>query len=204
MALTGYTLPASTIWKLSQNIIGVADVSGVYTAGSPGAPFSSTTLPATVIEQQLGSIVTAQSNDATYGGMASFIFLAVPTSTTVTPGLAYTYKGDGTIVVVPTAVSSAAVSGLPVVWAINTVSSNTTSVQYTWFLCQGKGVAIKGATLNVQPSVPLFVSNVTAGKVRSTASIFRCLIGVRSANTATATGSILPIWVNFPAIGPGV
>lgn len=204
MALTGYTLPLASTWKLSANIIGVADVSGVYTAGAIGAPFSSTTLPAMAIEQQLGSIVTAQSNDATYGGMASFIFLAIPTSTAVAPGLAYTYKGDGTIVVVPTAVSSAAVSGLPVVWAISTVASNATSVQYAWFLCQGKGVALKTATVNFQPSIPLFVNGLTAGRVRSTASIFRCYLGVRSANTATATGSILPIWVNFPSVGPGV
>jgi len=205
MALTAFTLPSASSYKLSQNIIGVADVSGVYTAGQPGAPFSTSTLPATIIEQQLGSIVTAQSNDSTYGGMSSWIFLAVPTSTTVSQGLAYTYKGsDFTIVVQPTSVASAAVSGLPVVWALNSVSSNSTSVQYTWFLCQGRGAALKTATISVQPNVPLFVSNATAGRVRPTASIFRCYIGVRSANSVTASGSVLPIVVNFPNIGPGV
>lgn len=204
MALTGYTLPAASTWKLTQNIIGVADVSSVYTAGAPGAPYSSTTLPATVIEQQLGSIVTAQSNDTNFGGMASLIFLAVPTSTTVTQGLIYNYKGDYSIVVNPTAVSAAGVSGFPVAVALNTVASNTTSIQYTWFFVQGKCAVLKTATVNFQPNIPLFINGLTAGRVRSTASIFRCFIGMRSANLATATGSILPAVLNFPNCGPGV
>lgn len=208
MAVTTYTLPLATSWKLADNIIGVADVSGVYTAALPGAPFvnSSTqsTLPSTVVAQQLGSIVKAQSTDSTYGGMAQFIFLAVPTSTTVTPGLVYNWKGDGTIVVNPTTVSSAAVSGFPVAVAINTVSSNTTLIQYTWFLVQGKGAALKSASITAAVNAPLFISGATAGRVRTTASIFRCFIGLRGANTATATGSILPVWLNFPNCGAGV
>lgn len=204
MALTGYTLPAATSWDLADNIIGVADLSAVYTAGSIGAPGTSP-LPSAVIEQQLGSIVTGVSYDTTYGGMAKFIFLAVPTSTTVTQGLVYKFKGsDYSVQVVATAVSSAAQSGLPVAVALNSVSSNTTSVQYTWFLLQGRGAALKTATINAQPDVPLFVSGATAGRVRTTASIFRCYIGMRSANAATATGSILPVYLNFPNIGPGV
>ena len=204
MAITTYLLPLATTWKLSANIIGVADVSSVYTAGLPGAPFSSTILPATVIEQQLGSIVTGQSNDATYGGMASFIFLAVPTSTTVTQGLVYNYGSNFTIVVQPTAVSSAAQSGFPIAVALNTVASNTTSVQYTWFQVQGRGAALKNVAITAQPSPPIFVSGATAGRVRTTASIFRTYIGMRGANLATATGSILPVMLQFPSVGPGV
>lgn len=203
MAITLYTLPAPSTWKPTTNIIGVADVSGVYVAGTIGSP-GITPLPSTVIEQQLGSIVTAQSNDSTYGGMASFVFLAVPVSTTVTQGLNYTWKGDFTIVVQGTTVAAGVQSGLPVAIALNTVASNATSVQYTWFAVQGKVAGLKGAALRMQPSVPLFVSNATAGRVQSTASTLRSLMGFRSANTATATGSIIPIYLNFPNIGPGL
>lgn len=204
MALTGYTLPSPTGWKLSANVLGVADLSGVYTAGGLGAP-GITPLPSVVIEQQLGQEVTGVSYDATYGGSATFIFLAVPTSTTVTQGLVYKWNGsDYTIAVVATAVAAAAQSGLPVAVALNTVASNATSIQYTWFLVQGRGAVLKTATINAQPNVPLFVSGATAGRVRTTASIFRVYIGMRSANGATATGSIMPVYVNFPSIGPGV
>ncbi len=203
MALTAFTLPLSSTWKFIDNVIGVADVAAVYTAGTIGAP-GITPLPSVVIEQNIGSINKAQSYDATFGGMCQLIFLAVPTSTTVTQGLAYTYKGDFTIVVTPTAVSSAAVSGLPVCWALNTVASNATSVQYTWFFVQGRCASLKTATIAAQPSVPIFVSGATAGRVRTTASIFRTIIGARSANTVTASGSILPIVICFPSIGPGV
>jgi hypothetical protein len=202
MALTGYTLPSPSSWKLSQNIIGVADVSGVYVAGTIGAP-GITPLPSAVIEQQLGQIVTGLSYDSTYGGSASFIFLAVPTSTAVTQGLAYKWKGDYTIEVVPTAVTTSQSSGSPVAIALNSVTSNATSIQYTWFAVQGRIAALKTATINTQPSVPLFVSNATAGRVRTTSSAFRAFIGMRSANTATATGSILPVYLNFPNITSG-
>lgn len=202
MAITTYTLPLASTWKFADNIIGVADVSAVYTAGLVGAP-GITPLPSVVIEQQLGSTVKAISYDTTYGGEAWLIFLAVPTSTTVTQGLVYNWKGDGTIVVNPTAVSSAAVSGVPVAVALNTVASNTTLVQYTWFLVRGRAAALKSVSITAQPNAPLFISGATAGRVRTTASIFRCFIGFRGANIATATGSILPVWLNFPNCGPG-
>lgn len=201
MAITTYTLPSPSSWKFSDNIIGAADIAGVYVAGTLGAP-GITPLPSVVIEQQLAQIVKGTSYDATYGGTAQFIFLAVPASTTVTQGLVYNWKGDGTIVVNPTAVSSAATSGIPVAVALNGVTSNT-AVQYTWFLVQGRGAALKSATITAQPNAPLFVSNLTAGRVRTTASAFRAFIGLRGANIATATGSILPVWLQFPNIGSG-
>jgi len=203
MTVTVYTAATATDWKLADNIIGVADLAAVYTAGNIGAP-GVTVLPSTVIEQALGSIVSGQSFDTTYGGYAKFIFLAVPTSTTTTQGLLYKWKGDYTIEVVATAVSSQAQSGLPVALCLNTVASNTTSIQYTWFLVQGRGQALKSVSITAQPSVPLFVSGATAGRVRTTASIYRSYIGMRSANTSTATGSILPVYLEFPSIAPGI
>ena len=203
MAITTYALPAATSWKFSDNIIGAADIAGVYIAGQVGAP-GITPLPSVVIEQQLFQVVKGQSYDATYGGTAQFMFLAIPTSTTVTQGLFYTYKGDGTVVVLSTTVAAAAQSGLPLVLALNTVASNATSVQYSWFLVQGRGATLKTVSITAQPNVPLFVSNATAGRVRTTGSVLRTIIGVRSANTATATGSILPVVLQFPSVGPGV
>lgn len=203
MAVTLYTLPSATNWDFADNIIGAPDLGTTYVAGNLGAP-GIAGLPAVTTEAQLGTIVTGLSYDTTYGGNAKFILLAIPTSTATTQGLMYSYKGDYTIVVVPTAVSSAAVSGLPVALCINTTASNATSIQYAWFQIQGRGAALKTVSITAQPSVPLFVSGATAGRVRTTASIFRCFIGMRSANIATATGSVLPVVMNFTNIGPGV
>lgn len=205
MALTTYVAPTAA-YKLTDNIIGIPDIGTVAVAATLGAP-GILQLPAVTVEDYVGTQAKGQSLDAIYGGEATFILLAIPTSTTVTAGLMYTYKGDYSIVVVPTAVSSAAVSGLPVALAVTAVASNATSIQYTWFMVKGRGQAFKTAglpTIGAQPSVPLFVSAATAGRVRTTASIFRCFIGLRSANTATATGSILPVVMNFTNIGPGV
>jgi len=202
MAVTAYTLPTASTWKFSDNIIGVDDLAAVYVAGSVGAP-GITPLPSVVIQNQLGSIVKGVSYDSTYGGQAMFIFLAVPTSTTTTQGLTYKYKGDYTIEVVPTAVTTSQSSGQPVAVALNSVTSNASSIQYTWFQVQGRGAVLKSATITAQPNVSLFVSNATAGRVRTTSSAFRAFIGMRSANTATATGSILPVILNFPNITSG-
>lgn len=203
MAVTLYTLPSATQWDFSDNVIGAPDLGTTYVAGNLGAP-GITGLPVVTTEPQLGAIVNGTSYDTTYGGQGKFIYLAIPTSTTTTQGLLYSYKGDYTIVVVPTAVSSAAVSGLPVALCINSTASNTTSIQYAWFQIQGRGAALKSVSITAQPSVPLFVSGATAGRVRTTASIFRCFVGMRSANTATATGSVLPVVMNFTNIGSGV
>lgn len=201
MALTAFTMPLASTWKFSDNIIGAADIAAVYTAGTLGAP-GITPLPSAVIEQQLFQVVKGTSYDATYGGTAQFIFLAVPVSTTVTQGLFYTYNGSG-IVVLATSVATASQSGLPLVLALNTVASNASAIQYSWFLVQGRGAGLKSATISAQPGAPLFVSGATAGRVRTTASIFRNIIGIRAANTVTASGSVIPVILQFPSVGSG-
>lgn len=202
MVATVFTLPAASSWKFADNVIGAADLAAVYTAGSVGAP-GITPLPSVVIEQQLGCIYKGLSYDATYGGFASFIFLAVPTSTATTQGLLYRWKGDYTVEVVPTTTGATA-SGLPVALALNSVTSNASSIQYTWFLIQGRGAGLKAATIVMQPNVPLFISKATAGRVKSTASTLTSYIGMRSANTVTATGSVVPLYLNFPSCGSGI
>lgn len=202
MAITTYALPSATNWDFADNIIGVVDLGATYVAGTVGAP-GITPLPSVVIEQQVGSIVTGVSYDSTYGGNGKFIFLAIPTSTTTTQGLLYKWKGDYTIEVVPAAVTSSQSSGQPVALALNSTASNTTTLQYAWFQVQGRGAALKTATITAQPSVSLFISGATAGRVRTTSSSFRAFIGMRSANTATATGSVLPVYLNFPSVSTG-
>lgn len=202
MAITTYALPSATNWDFSDNVIGAVDLGATYVAGTIGAP-GITPLPSVVIEQQVGAIVGGTSYDTTYGGQAKFIFLAIPTSTTTTQGLLYKWKGDYTIEAVPAAVTTSQSSGQPVALALNSSPSNTTSIQYAWFQVQGRGAALKTVSITAQPNVSLFVNNVTAGRVRTTSSAFRAFIGMRSANTATATGSILPVYLNFPSITSG-
>ncbi len=137
MALTTYAAPTAA-YHLSDSIIGVPDIGVVAVASTLGAPGIGQ-LPSVTVEDYVGTQAKGQSLDAIYGGEATFILLAIPTSTTVTAGLMYTYKGDYSIVVVPTAVSSSAVSGLPAVLAVTAVTSNASSIQYTWFMTKGRG-----------------------------------------------------------------
>lgn len=194
----------------TQPTIGIPQLDNVYTAGNLGYPWTSPSgvLPAVTMEEMFGQITWAQDgSSATAGGGGAFIFLKIPTSTTVTAGLLYYWKGDYTIVVVPAAVSSQAVGGTPVAVAVNAVASNATSQQGTWFQVQGRCSVLKSSgTSNVQPNVPLYVSSVTAGRVRTTASIYRTIIGLRGANTATvaSTTSSILAYIQFPSVTAGI
>lgn len=191
--------------------IGVAGLNAVYTAAALGYPWVSATvnpLPSAAIEQMFGQIVSAQdSSSSTAGGGGEFIFLRVPTSTAITAGLFYGWTGAYDATVLAASVASQASSGKPIALAINTVASNASSLQGTWFQVQGRGTALKSsATSNVQPNVSLYVSSVTAGRVRTTASVFRTIIGLRSANQATvaSTTSTLIVYLDRPKVGPGI
>lgn len=205
MALTTYV---PNTWKL-----GSVDLNSVVTAGNIGSPLNSTTgapLPSVTTEQFLGEIVGGYSDNAVTNattGWSEFIWLAVATSTTVTPGLIYTWQpATFSATVVATAVASNAQSGFPICVGINTVASNATSIQYTWFQVTGRTTVLKNATgVVVQPNAAIFVSSTTAGRVQTTASVFRTIIGIRSANAATvlSTTSTLLVYLNRPNIGPG-
>lgn len=196
----------------TQPTIGIPQLDTVYTAGGLGYPWTSPSgsLPSATMEEMFGQITWAQDgSSATAGGGGAFIFLKIPTSTTVSAGLFYSWKGDYTIVVTPTTVAAGAVSGIPIALATNAVASNASSQQGTWFQVQGRGTALKGRNSGaaglVQPNVPLFVSSQTAGRIQVTASSLRSIIGIRSANTATVTSttSAVLVYLNFPSIGPG-
>jgi hypothetical protein len=184
--------------------MGIPDLNAVYTTlGTPGVG----NLPSVTTEPQPGEIVsgydfTANTASVGAGGFGEFILLAVPTSTAVTAGLFYYWTpSDYKIVVVPGSVSTT-VSGTPIAMAINGVTSNTTSVQYTWFQITGRCTALKTA-VQVLPNVPLYVS-ATAGRVKVLLSTFRSIIGARSANatTVTSTTSTVAIYISRPSIQP--
>lgn len=203
---------ATSLYVPNTWLLGSVDLNSVYTAGLVGAPFSTTTLPSVTIEQQLGQITGAWAanslTSAVQSGWAEFIFLAIPTSTTVTAGLFYSWDASTYgIIVVPTATASHAVSGFPVAVAINAVSSNASSIQYTWFQVTGRCSTFRAPTAgNFNIHLPLFVSGTTAGHIQSTASVFKAIIGARSANLATVVSGTSALWVylNRPSITSGI
>jgi hypothetical protein len=192
-------------------LLGSIDLTSVVTAGNLGAPFATTTLPSVTIEQQLGQIVGAwASNSLTssfQSGWAEFIFLAVPVSTTVTAGLFYTWDASTfSIALAPTTVANAAASGFPLCVAYNAVTSNATSIQYTWFQVTGRASVFRSPSKIVSSlALPVFVSGTTGGKLQATASTLRTIIGARFANTATVVSatSAITVYLNRPNIGPG-
>lgn len=196
---------------------GIVDLSLVITAGQyPGSPWlsaSSNALPAAVVENQLGQVVTAWDSSTTtnlstgQGGAGEFIWLAVPTSTTITAGLLYSYTANNyQVVIVPTSLGTQGQSGFPVCIAVNAVTSNTTSLQYTWFQVGGRCTALKTA-VQVVGSIPIYTSGATAGRVKVLGSAFRAIIGARTANngTVTSTTSTVAIYLNGrPCITAGI
>lgn len=199
--------PTTTYTPSTGRAIGIPDLTGIYT--TVGVPWTGTTnqLPSVTTEAQLGEIIPAWSSASSTasvgaGGFGEFILLAVPTSTAVTAGLFYYWTpSDYKIVVVPGTISTT-VSGTPIAMAVNTVSSNSTTVQYTWFQITGRTTALKTA-VTVNPNVPLYVS-ATAGRVKVLLSTFRSILGARSANatTVTSTTSTVAIYISRPVIQP--
>lgn len=176
--------------------IGVPDVTAVMLAGALGAP-GITGLPSVTTESQLGELVWA--NDFTTYGTGQFIFLAVPVSTAITPGLLYQWDKNYNVVLVP-AISTSKNTGVPVALAVNTVASNASTVQYTWFLVQGQTAALKTAVA-VVPQSPIYIS-ATAGRIKVLSSAGGSILGGRSANTATVTSttSTVTVYLNFSSL----
>lgn len=190
--------------------IGIADVSAVYTAGNPGYPWTSPSgvLPAVTVEQMFGQIIQAQNSDPTVGGGGEFIFLRVPTSTTVTAGLLYGW-GDATsgydVVALPTSSGTTTTSGIPVAVAVNSVTSNASSAQATWFQVEGRCTVLKDA-VKMAPGAPVYFSKAAAGRVRVIGSAFYAVLGMRSAtaSTITTTTSSALMYVNRPCLAAAI
>lgn len=180
------------------NVIGIPDVTTYYTSGLVGSPWVGTTndLPSVTVAAQLGMVIDMW--DATLG-QAKAILLKVPTSTTTTAGLLYQWDKNYTVVVVP-ALATSKTTGVAVAVALASAASNTTLVQYGWFLIQGIATTLKTAAA-VAPQVPISIST-TAGRVVANATVGGTILGARSQNTAsiTSTTSTVSVYFNFSAI----
>lgn len=193
-------------------IIGVAGLNAVYStpAAGPsglGYPWTSSTLnplPSVPVEQLFGKIISAEWNDPTSGGGGEFIFLRVPTSTTVTAGLLYTWGDSGSgydVTLLPTSASTTTTSGAPVAVAINAVTSSSTLTQGTWFQIQGRCTVLKEA-VKMAPGAPVYFSKSAAGRVRVIGSAFFAILGMRSATltTITTTTSSALMYLHRPVL----
>lgn len=183
-------------YSMVSPVIGVPDVANVATAAGLGDPAGITSLPSVILEAKLGEIRDAQ--DATLGN-AKFIYLAVPTSTTITVGLLYQWDKNYKVVLVPAGGTSKN-TGVAVAVAYTAVTSNASSVQYAWFLIQGQ-VAVLKTAVAVAPQSPVYIS-ATAGRVKVLSSAGQTILGARSQNAATVTSttSTVTVYLNFSAL----
>lgn len=178
---------------ISSPTIGAPDVTAVVTTlGSPGIG----NLPSVTTEAQLGQVVDAW--DPVLGG-AKFIFLKVPVSTTITPGLLYQFDRNYTVAIIPASGTSKN-TGVTVALANNAVTSSATLVQYTWFITQGTAAVLKTA-VQVAPGTPVYMST-TAGRVKFVSSAGTQILGARTQNTATVTSttSTVLVYLNYSSL----
>lgn len=193
--------------------IGIADLNAVYTSGVLGYPWTSSTinpLPSVPVEEMFGQIVSAQNSVTpnTGGGGGEFIFLRVPTSTTITAGLFYSW-GDAAhpydVTALPTSSGTTTTSGAPVAVAVNAVTSSASNIQATWFQVQGIATVLKDA-VKLAPGVPVYFSKTNAGRVRVVGSAFYGIVGARSAtaSTITTTTSSGLVYLNRPNLTVGI
>lgn len=168
--------------------LGVPDLSSVMLLGALGTPGIGN-LPSVTTSAQLGD--TREGFDATLG-RGSFILLAVPVSTAVTPGLLYQWDKNYRVTLVPVKGTSQK-TGVPLAAAINTVASNASTVQVTWFQVKGNATVLKTAVA-IAPASAIYISG-TAGRVYATASAGGQILGARSQNTATVTSTTSSVTV---------
>lgn len=175
--------------------MGVPDINSVIVSPAVGTPGIGA-LPSVTMEAALGEV--REGFDATLG-RAKFMFLKVPTSTTVTTGLLYQFDKLYTIVVVP-AGSTSLKTGVSVVAAVNTVASNASAVQYTWFLIQGTTAVLKTAVAVAAQSA-LYMS-ATAGRFYVTSSAGKQILNARTQNTSTVTSttSSVNVFLNYSCL----
>lgn len=179
-----------------EKTMGTPDLSSVIVSGAVGTPGISG-LPSVTMDTQLGTIVNGR--DATLGD-GEFIFLKVPVSTTVTAGLLYQWDKNYTVTVVPVSATSKN-TGVSVAAAVNSVSSNASSVQYTWFQISGQATVLKTAVA-IAPQSKIYMTVATAGRIYATVSAGAQILGARSGNTATISAGVssVTVFLNRSAI----
>lgn len=176
--------------------LGDVDLGAIYTTlGIPGI----SNLPSVPTMSQLGQIVSAYDPVL---GYAEFILLQIPVSTAVPLGTLATWNTLSTgkfyysYVINPTTAST----GAPVAVAINAVTSNATSIQYTWFQIRGNTSILK-TNVKGLPNNAVVLSG-TAGRVLFTQSTGKTILGARTINTTTitTTTSLVPVTLGIPPV----
>lgn len=178
-------------YSFSSNVIGAGDVTA-YKTIAPG----NANLPSTILEPQLGEIRTAW--DPTLGN-AEFIYLKIPTSTTITAGLLYTWTAGYTVAVLP-ALATSKNTGDWVSVATASLVSDSVNVNYGWFQIQGQATVFKTA-VQVLPNVVVYAS-ATAGRIKVLTSAGGQITGMKTFNstTVTSTTSTVLCFLSRPAM----
>lgn len=176
-------------------VMGVPDINSVVISGNLGTP-GIAGLPSVTTSVQLGD--QREGFDATLG-RGKFMWLKVPVSTAVTPGLLYQFDKNYTVVVIPVGATSKN-TGVSVACAVNTVASNASSIQYTWFQVQGEATVLKTAVA-VVPQSAVYMS-ATAGRVYVTSSAGKQILNARSQNTSTVSAAVssVSVYLNFSSL----
>lgn len=179
-------------YKFSSPILGALGVT-TYTTVAPGTG----NLPSVTYEPQLGEIRNAW--DITLGSWAEFIYLKIPTSTTITLGLLYQWSGTYTVAVLPI-LSTSKNTGHQVALAVSSLTSDSTNVNYGWFQISGLGTVLKTAVA-AAPDVVVYASG-TAGRIKILTSAGGQITGMRTANTTTVTSttSTVTCYLSRPAL----
>lgn len=181
--------------------LGSIDLGAIYTTlGVPGV----TNLPSVPTWDQMGQVVQAYDPVFGYG---EFILLQVPLSTAVPLGTLTTYNVVTTgklyysYVINPTTAST----GAPVCVAINAVTSNSTTLQYTWFQVRGYCSSVLKTAVKGLPNNAIALSG-TAGRVLFVQSTGKTILGARTANTTTitTTTSTVPVIFGVPPTVQGL
>lgn len=201
-------------WTIRDAIIGALDL-GVVSLDAPGVgpglgvnAINTSVAPRPIFQPFLGQQINGLENTL---GAGEFIYLAVPIATAIPLGTLVSWEfgapGQYQAIVVPA--SGTANSGAPVAVCIaSTVANsglgivaNATQQQYAWFQTGGAAQILKPA-VQVPPVVTetgdlLFVSG-TAGRVYTTSSAGKAILGSRRANTTTvtATASCVLVYLN--------
>lgn len=163
-----------------------------YTPTTPVLGLQAIATTDTTQNHPLGTIITA--TDPTYG-TGEFIYLKGVASTVVGSLVSYD-QVNGTTTLSP---ASTANNAFPVAVAM---SANVAS-QYGWYQIAGAAI-IKKTAVKVNPGVKLYLSS-TAGRVSSTSSSGRTVLGCVSINAATVASatSTITAEINRPiAQGP--
>ncbi len=162
----------------ADNTIGCVNA-GVFTTVAPGTG----NLPSTILEPALGEI---RKGFDTTNGSIEMIYLKVPTSTTITAGLLYTWTAGFVVAVLPI-LSTSKNTQSPVSVALGALVSDSTNANYGWFQIQGQAKVFKTA-VTVSPNVVVYASG-TAGRVKVLTSAGGQITGMLSFNLATVTST---------------